>query len=63
MTDSDAEARVSAPSECPFCRSHDVGATGRKITVDTYWRCHTCGQIWNPVRVNPTAGRGFDRPR
>jgi transposase-like protein len=63
MTAQAADSNVSTPSECPFCRSHDVGATGRKITADTYWRCHTCGQIWNPVRVNPYPRRGFDNPR
>ena len=37
---------------CPFCRSGQVTTTAKSPTTqDVYWRCHTCGQIWNPARL------------
>ena len=36
---------------CPFCRSDKVTTTS-KTTDDVYWRCHLCGQIWNPSRLS-----------
>jgi len=37
---------------CPFCRSEQVTTTSKAaVTQDVYWRCHTCGQIWNPARL------------
>ena len=39
------------PRLCPFCRSHEVATTSKVITVATYWRCGTCGQIWNHSRL------------
>lgn len=44
---------------CPFCRSGHVTTTSKSSGAkDVYWRCHTCGQIWNPSRlVNVRAPR------
>lgn len=37
---------------CPFCRSEEVTTTSKSsVAKDVYWRCHTCGQIWNPSRL------------
>jgi predicted nucleic acid-binding Zn ribbon protein len=38
---------------CPFCG--DDHATTNKTTISdaTYWRCHRCGQVWNPSRLRP----------
>ena len=63
MTGTDAERNVVAPGKCPFCHSHDIGATGKKLTVDSYWRCHGCGQVWNPARLPQQPSRPFDRYR
>lgn len=41
----------SAPATCPFCRSRDVVTTSKHVTAEVYWRCQTCGQIWNPTRL------------
>jgi transposase-like protein len=35
---------------CPFCMSEQVITTS-KSSDDMYWRCRTCGQIWNPSRL------------
>lgn len=40
-----------APKTCPFCKSVDVTTTSKAVTVSTYWRCTTCGQIWNAGRL------------
>jgi transposase-like protein len=39
------------PPPCPFCRSQNVGTTSKVISVATYWRCGSCGQIWNQSRL------------
>jgi len=44
-------AGVPPPSSCPFCRSPSVSTTSKTISAATYWRCATCGQIWNPARL------------
>ena len=36
-----------APKTCPFCNSVDVKTTSKEVNAATYWRCASCGQIWN----------------
>lgn len=36
---------------CPFCKSDKVATTIKAVTDATYWRCLTCGQVWNPARL------------
>lgn len=49
--------RDAAPTEppkapaCPFCRSSVVSTNGKTASDSSYWRCDTCGQIWNPTRL------------
>ena len=45
------EAHPNAPAKCPFCASETIAATSQKVTVETYWRCETCGQLWHPARL------------
>jgi len=42
---------VSAPMQCPFCRSARLLTTSKLVDAATYWRCQACGQIWNPARL------------
>ncbi|HEY5617275.1 MAG TPA: hypothetical protein VIK60_04980 [Vicinamibacterales bacterium] len=44
-----------APRACPFCRSAQIATTSKAVSDGDYWRCHTCGQIWNPSRLKVTA--------
>jgi transposase-like protein len=37
---------------CPFCKSLVVTTTSKAVSDTTYWRCVTCGQIWNPTRLS-----------
>ncbi len=43
------ESRKPAPA-CPACRSADVTTASKVVTVETYWRCVTCGEVWNVMR-------------
>lgn len=42
---------VAAPGACPFCRSSKIMTAGAKVDASTYWRCQTCGQMWNEARL------------
>lgn len=52
-----SDARV-APKTCPFCSSGDIKTTSKEISAATYWRCASCGQIWNGDRLS----HGWRRP-
>ena len=43
---------VSVPVSCPFCHFPDPKTTSKIIDESTYWRCASCGQIWNPGRLH-----------
>lgn len=40
-----------APTACPFCQSAQIASAGKTVSDASYWRCATCGQIWNPTRL------------
>ena len=42
---------MSSSPTCPFCKSVAVTSNGKK-GVSPYWRCNSCGEIWNPKRLN-----------
>jgi transposase-like protein len=48
------------PKACPTCRSKELTTTSKAITSNTYWRCLTCGEVWNEQRLE--AGNRY-RPR
>ena len=54
MQQTDPKDRFPAPTACPACRSADVGTTSKTIDDATYWRCHTCGEVWNASRRRET---------
>jgi transposase-like protein len=43
-------AEVTAPTVCPSCQSPSITTTARTPDESTYWRCGSCGEIWNVVR-------------
>ena len=45
------KSRTDKPAACPFCRSQDLSTTSKVISENTYWRCATCGQVWNQARL------------
>jgi DNA-directed RNA polymerase subunit RPC12/RpoP len=52
-----ADDHVMRPTECPECRSKAIGTLAKVITADTYWRCQTCGAVWNETRHRNNAPR------
>jgi ribosomal protein L37AE/L43A len=48
------EQLVQRPEACPFCQSKAVGTLDKAITISTYWRCQSCGEMWNPQRLERT---------
>jgi transposase-like protein len=45
------------PTLCPFCGSTHIAATSEKMDASTYWRCESCGEMWNPGRLKGSANR------
>jgi transposase-like protein len=43
------------PSRCPSCRSTDLVTTSKVVTEEAYWRCCTCGEVWNAGRLRSAA--------
>ena len=52
----DASGAIAAPSECPACRSSDVKTTSKNVSAESYWRCLSCGEVWNVGRREPAQG-------
>jgi predicted Zn finger-like uncharacterized protein len=48
------------PASCPSCRSSSIITTAKKADDDSYWRCTTCGEIWN-VKRSVTGSYGGGR--
>jgi ribosomal protein L37AE/L43A len=48
--DDTSEGRA-APASCPFCQSSKVKAATEKVDASTYWRCESCGEMWNVSRL------------
>jgi transposase-like protein len=46
---------LTTPARCPSCRSLDVVTTSKVVTVDAYWRCCGCGEVWNVGRLRTAA--------
>jgi ribosomal protein L37AE/L43A len=55
--ESEAKPDVAAPTCCPFCQSKTLSTVSKVINESTYWRCASCGEIWNPGRLRPPAPR------
>jgi len=43
---------LPAPTACPFCGSTKIATASEKTNdVSAYWRCETCGEMWNVGRL------------
>jgi len=42
-----ADTGILRPVKCPDCGSRAIDTLAKVITADTYWRCVTCGLVWN----------------
>lgn len=37
-------------ARCPSCNSRDVVTTSKIVDASSYWRCRSCGEVWNVAR-------------
>jgi len=42
-----------SPVSCPSCQSSKIATTAKNPGVDSYWRCASCGEVWNASRHHP----------
>ena len=49
----DTVVATEPPAACPSCRSSRLSHEGKTITASSYWRCETCGEVWNVGRRRP----------
>ena len=54
-------AAIDAPKACPVCRSESILTTSKTVNVATYWRCTSCGEIWNVGRRQAPPRRTWQR--
>lgn len=52
----------AAPAKCPACNSRDLVTTSKVVDAASYWRCVTCGEVWNAERQRAAGRYRFDRP-
>ena len=45
-----SNAAASIPSACPACHSSKITTTAKSPDANSYWRCDSCGEIWNVSR-------------
>jgi ribosomal protein L37AE/L43A len=50
----------TAPTACPFCQARSITSASEKIDASTYWRCETCGQMWNVGRLQTSNRYGYE---
>jgi transposase-like protein len=46
---------------CPACRASNVTTTSKTVSAETYWRCVSCGEVWNVARRETSNSRGSGR--
>jgi predicted Zn finger-like uncharacterized protein len=46
------------PVSCPSCASSSIVTTAKSPDANSYWRCKSCGEIWNGARFRPSGNRG-----
>jgi predicted Zn finger-like uncharacterized protein len=46
------------PTLCPACRSSSIVTKVKEPDTDSYWRCTSCGEVWNDGRRQKTPPYG-----
>ena len=49
-TEQKTPERALTPSGCPACQSPKVTSKSKVVSSETYWRCLSCGEVWNVGR-------------
>lgn len=55
------QSDLTLPTACPSCRSSSITTTAKNPDATSYWRCGSCGEIWNVSRRDVTT-RNSARP-
>jgi len=50
-TPSTSSAAAVTPASCPACQSTLIVTTAKIPDADSYWRCRSCGEVWNASRM------------
>jgi transposase-like protein len=50
---------VQPPSRCPHCGGRQLTTTSKNVDRSSYWRCLSCGEVWNMSRHEPNARAGY----
>jgi uncharacterized Zn finger protein len=62
MTYRDPEPEpAQPPARCPGCGGRELTTTSKAIDRSTYWRCLSCGEVWNLVRRESGRRLGYRR--
>lgn len=62
MTYRDPEPEpAQPPARCPSCGGRELKTTSKAIDRSTYWRCLSCGEIWNLDRRDTNGRSGYRR--
>ena len=46
------DGSLVTPEACPFCRSTKVMTASGQPDASSYWRCESCGEMWNVERLH-----------
>lgn len=38
------------PAQCPVCKSSSIVTAAKTPDIHSYWRCTSCGEMWNVAR-------------
>ena len=60
-SDSTNADRLDMPPVCPKCQSPDACSASKRPTINSYWRCLRCGEVWNPSLVIGFSQRRWNR--
>jgi uncharacterized Zn finger protein len=62
MTSRQPEPIVAQPpARCPGCGGRELTTTSKAIDRNTYWRCLSCGEVWNLDRRDTSRRFGYRR--
>lgn len=62
MTSNQSEpVRTNTLPVCPACQSPAVTTAAKHPDANSYWRCETCGEMWNIGRRGDELNRGRRR--
>jgi hypothetical protein len=53
--------QLAVPPACPKCQAADACSAAKRPTLDSYWRCLRCGEVWNPSLIVGFSQRRWNR--